>query len=76
VIAVDKQLQHRNEFLIEIREQLLQSQDYMKSSHDKLHCDLAFQVDDWVCLRLHRRSATGITDNSASKLRVSMGLSK
>jgi hypothetical protein len=68
VIAVDKQLQHRDEFLLEIRERLLQSQDYMKSSHDKLHCDLAFQVDDWVWLRLHRRSAAGITDSSASKL--------
>jgi hypothetical protein len=40
----------------------------MKSSHDKLHRDLAFQVDDWVWLRLHRRSAASITDSSASKL--------
>jgi hypothetical protein len=30
VIAVDKQLQHPDEFLLEIREWLLQAQDYMK----------------------------------------------
>jgi hypothetical protein len=30
VIAVDKQLQHPDEFLLEIRERLLQAQDYMK----------------------------------------------
>lgn len=68
VVAVDKQLQHRDEFLAEIRERLLQAQDCMKSSHDKLHRDLAFQVGDWVWLRLHQRSATGITDESKSKL--------
>lgn len=40
----------------------------MKTSHDKLHRDLAYQVGDWVWLRLHHRTATGITDNSRSKL--------
>jgi len=40
----------------------------MKSSHDKLHRDLSFQVNDWVWLRLHQRTASGITDGSKSKL--------
>jgi len=39
VVAVDKQLQHRDVFLAEIKERLLQAQDYMKTSHDKLHRD-------------------------------------
>ena len=68
VVAVDKQLQHRDTFLAEIRDRLLQAQDYMKTSHDKLHRDLAFQVNDWVWLRLHQRTATGITDGTKSKL--------
>jgi len=68
VVAMDKQLHHRDVFLAEIRERLLQAQDYMKSSHDKLHRDLAFQVDDWVWLRLHQRTATGITYGAKSKL--------
>ena len=40
----------------------------MKSSHDKLHRDLSFQVNDWVWLCLHQRTASGITDGSKSKL--------
>lgn len=62
VVAVDKLLLQRDEFLVDIRERLLQAQDYMKSSHDKLHCDSAFQEGDWVWLRLHRRSTTGIVE--------------
>lgn len=42
MVAVDKQLQQRDEFITKIRERLLQAQDYMKSSHDKLHRDLEF----------------------------------
>jgi len=68
VVAVDKQLQHRDAFLSDIRERLLQAQDYMKTSHDKLHREVAFEVDDWVWLRLHQRSAVGITDGSKGKL--------
>lgn len=40
----------------------------MKTSHDKLHRDLAFQVGDWVWLRLHQRSIVCITEPSRSKL--------
>jgi hypothetical protein len=65
VVAVDRQLKRRDEFLLEIRERLLQAQDFMKTSHDKLHRALEFQVDDWVWLRLHQRSVAGITDSTS-----------
>jgi len=68
VVAVDKQLQHRDVFLAEIKERLLQAQDYMKTSHDRLHREVAFAVGDWVWLRLHHRTAVGITDGSTGKL--------
>jgi len=68
VVAVDKQLQQRDAFLAEIRERLLQAQDYMKASHDKAHREVVFAADDWVWLRLHQRSAAGITDGSKGKL--------
>jgi hypothetical protein len=44
VVAVDRQLKRRDEFLLEIRERLPQAQDFMKTSHDKLHRALEFQV--------------------------------
>lgn len=44
VVALDKQLQNRDEFLAGIRERLLQAQDYMKASHDKAHRDVEFEV--------------------------------
>lgn len=51
----------------EIRERLLLAQDVMKASHDKKRRDLEFSVGDWVWLRLHHRTAVGIT-SSISKL--------
>jgi len=53
--------------LKEIRERLLLAQDVMKASHDKKRRDLEFSVGDWVWLRLHHRTAVGIT-SSISKL--------
>jgi hypothetical protein len=68
VVVVDKQLQHRDEFLAEIREHLLLAQDIMKTSYNKLHHDLEFNVGEWVWLRLHQRSAAGITTSTKTKL--------
>jgi hypothetical protein len=62
VVALDKQLQHRDEFLAEIRERLLQAQYYMKTSYDQGHRDLEFHVGDWVCLCLHQRSAVAVKE--------------
>jgi hypothetical protein len=68
VAAVDAQLRDRDEFLAEIRERLLLAQEVMKQQHDKKHRDLVFAVGDWVWLRLHHRTAVGITPARATKL--------
>lgn len=50
--AVDALLRERDAFLVEIRECLLQGQQYAKRSYDEHHRDLEFAVGDWVLLRL------------------------
>jgi hypothetical protein len=54
VVAVDRQLLHRDEFLAEVREHLLQARDFMKTSYDKAHRALEFEVGEWAWLRLHQ----------------------
>jgi len=68
VTALDKQLKERDVFLQEIRDRLLAAQVTMKQYYDKGHRDVAMQVGDWAWLRLHHRSAAGITDKSSGKL--------
>ena len=68
VAAVDQQLKDRDEFLAEVRERLLHAQEVMKTLQDQRRRDVEFSVDDWVWLRLHRRTAAGITPAAASKL--------
>jgi hypothetical protein len=54
VVTVDRQLCDRDEFLIKIKERLLQSQTLMKQGHGKKRTDVEFGVDDWVWLRLNQ----------------------
>lgn len=68
VVALDKQLLRRDEFLLEIRECVLKAQEYMKATHDKDHRALEFEVGDWAWLYLHQRSVVAITDKSNTKL--------
>lgn len=68
VQAVDVQLRSRDEFLAEIKERLLLAQDIMKNQYDKKHRALDFAVGEWAWLRLHHRSAAGITSVHSSKL--------
>ena len=68
VAAVDAQLRDRDEFLAEISDRLALAQGVMKGQHDKKHRDLVFAVGDWVWLRLHHRTAVGITPARATKL--------
>jgi hypothetical protein len=44
VVAVDRQLRERDEFLSEIKDRLRQAQDLMKTAHDAKHLPLEFQV--------------------------------
>jgi hypothetical protein len=68
VVAVERQLRDRDEFLAEIKERLLQSQQLMKKAHDQKHCDATFTVGDWVWLHLSHRPAVSVRPAGASKL--------
>jgi hypothetical protein len=52
VAVVDAQLKDRDEFLDEIHQQLLLSQDLMKEHHNKKRCAKVFQIGEWAWLRL------------------------
>jgi hypothetical protein len=68
VVAVDRQLKERDEFLTEIKDRLRQAQELMKASHDSKHRPLEFQVGQWVWLRLNSHTAIAIKDGAPSKL--------
>jgi hypothetical protein len=68
VVAVDRQLRDRDEFLTEIKDRLLQSQTLMKQAHDQKRSDMEFAVGDWVWLRLNQRAATSVRGARPSKL--------
>jgi hypothetical protein len=48
VAVVDAQLKAHDEFLGQIREHMLISQDVMKKQHDKRHREVTFNEGDWV----------------------------
>jgi hypothetical protein len=50
--AVDALFRERDAFLMEVRERLLQAQQYAKRYYDEHHHNLEFTVGDWVLLRL------------------------
>jgi hypothetical protein len=58
----------RDEFLVEIRDWLRLAQDVMKEHQNKKRRMVEFAAGDWVLLRLHHRTAIGITTASSSKL--------
>lgn len=68
VAAVDRQLLERDEFLVEIREHLLQAQDSMKTQYDLTHRAIEFAVGTWVWLRLHHRAAVSLGRSAMGKL--------
>jgi hypothetical protein len=68
VQAVYEHLKEHDEFLQQIREQLLLAQDVMKNQHNKKHRLVEFNLGDWIWLRLQHRSATRITQLQPNKL--------
>jgi hypothetical protein len=68
VAAVDAQLKDRDEFLGEIHQRLLLSQDLMKDHHNMKRRAKSFDKDEWVWLRLQHRPAAGIAPLKFSKL--------
>ena len=65
---MDGHLRDRDEFLAEVRDRLLQAQEYAKKHYDAHHRPLEFQVDDWVLLRILHRPAQLLVPGFRGKL--------
>ena len=65
---MDKLLCDRDAFLADVRDQLLQAQEYAKRHYDAHHRPLQFAVDDWVLLRLLHRPAQSLVPGFRGKL--------
>jgi hypothetical protein len=66
--TVDTLLRDRDSFLQDVRERLLQAQEYAKRHYDGRHRALEFAVGDWVLLRLLHRPAQSLVPGRRSKL--------
>ena len=53
--ATEAMLRDWDAFVEEVRERLLQAQQYAKRHYDDHHCDVSFEVGAWVLLRLLHR---------------------
>jgi len=67
--AAETMLRDRDAFLEEVRERLLQAQQYAKRYYDEHHRDVSFAVGDWVLLRLLHRPMQVLVAHSKGKLR-------
>lgn len=66
--TVDDLLRDRDAFLVDVRDHLLQAQDYAKRNYDAHHRPLEFAVDDWVLLRILHRPAQSLVPGPRGKL--------
>ena len=62
-------LRDRDTFLEEVRERLLQAQQYAKRHYDEHHREVEFDVGAWVLLRLLHRPTHALASPSKGKLR-------
>ncbi|WVZ90257.1 hypothetical protein U9M48_036572 [Paspalum notatum var. saurae] len=69
VAAVARTMAEREEFLADVRHRLEQAQAVQKKHYDKAHRDVAYQVGDWVLLRLRHRSPASMGPAGAGKLK-------
>jgi hypothetical protein len=67
--AVDVLLRDRDKFLAEVRERLLQAQQYAKRHYDEHHREVEFDVGAWVLLRLLHRPTQALASPAKGKLR-------
>lgn len=68
VAAVETILSDHDAFLKEVRDRLLQAQQYAKKHYDAHHRALEFEVGEWVWLRLHHRPALSVPGHVRGKL--------
>lgn len=65
---VDDMLRDRDNFIVEVRDRLLQLQQYAKRYYDANHRDLEFDIGDWVWLSLLHCQALTLVQRPKSKL--------
>lgn len=68
LLAVNRQLLDRDEFLLEVRDRLQQAQQHYKMYYDQKHRALEFQVGQWVWLRLLHRPIASLDVQGRGKL--------
>jgi hypothetical protein len=68
LLAVHQQLSTRDEFLVEIDDRLEQAQQHYKLHYDRKHCDIEFQVGDWVWLHLLHHPIASLSIQGRSRL--------
>lgn len=66
--TIDTLLQERDPFIADVRERLLQAQEHAKRHYDAHHRPLAFNVDDWVWLRLLNHHTRSLEPGTRGKL--------
>jgi hypothetical protein len=66
--AVHSQMIGRGKFLVEIRDHLLQAQQQYKMFYDRHHCEVEFEVRQWVWFRLLHRPITSLDVQGREKL--------
>jgi hypothetical protein len=66
--AVDQILRERDEFLQDARDRLLQAQEQVKLFYDAKHTDMAFNVGDWVWVKLLCRPVASLPTQTKGKL--------
>jgi hypothetical protein len=62
-------MEEREEFLADVRHRLEQAQAVQKKHYDKAHCNIIYQVGEWVLLRLRHRSPSSLATDVAGKLK-------
>jgi hypothetical protein len=66
--AVERQILDRDQFLLDVRDRLLQAAQQYKHFHDVKHRAIAFDVGEWVWLRLQHRPAAFLGAGAKGKL--------
>ena len=66
--AVERQVVDRDQFLIDVRERLLQAVQNYKHYYDAKHRPLSFEIGEWAWLRLHHRPAAFLGAGAKGKL--------
>ena len=67
-LEVDQQLVERDLALAELRQHLHRAQQCMKTQEDRKRCDVSFEVDDMVFLKLKPYRHFSVAHKSNEKL--------